>query len=567
MNRGLILVGALFAFAACGADLSSDASGYGLDAGTVSADAGAGLPQCFSSNECPTGWTCSDFGSCVPPAPGGPDGGPDPVEVEVELSPPTHSDRFVYVAMSELDALARIDGMSLEVSSIAVGDQPEVLEAIPGTDGVVVLDRNNGTVSIVRPSGANDDTRVVPTLPNMNQLSVDPTGTYALAWFDLRKAALDAGGLSGVGQIGSFQDVTVIRLTQDSERSVDLTVGFRPREIEFDAAGSRAFVVSDDGISVIDLADVVESGPAIVAPIPITTDPESDPVDMEVNVVASGEFAIVRERLKSELRVVRLEAPSPGLMNTIVLPGEPTDVDLAPDGSAAYAVIRDTSDLAILDLSAGLPSVDNLEIVDLGAETLGSMVLSPSGNQAVLFTNASAVERVTVVDFDGGASLRSYGLRKSVRSLGYDPTGDSLIITHSKGFGDPFENGIDFEAFIDRSYGYSILDVATGFDKLEITPADPGAFAFSTTTPRAYVLLDGGDADGAIAETHIIELDSGVVRVQSMNSPPETVGILPEAGMAFINQRHALGRLSFINVATDAMRTVTGFDLNSQIID
>jgi hypothetical protein len=279
MNRGLLLcAAALLAAGACASDSGAD-FGASADGGYGNSnDAGAGLPQCFSSNECPTGWTCSDFGSCVPPNPGDPDGGSDPAEVEVELSPPTHSDRFVYVAMSELDALARIDGMSLEVSSIAVGDQPEVLEAIPESDGVVVLDRNNGTVSIVRPSGDNDDTRVVPTLPNMNQLSVDPTGTYALAWFDLRKEALENGGLEGVGQIGSFQDVTVVRLTQDSERSVDLTVGFRPREIEFDAAGSRAFVVTDDGISVIDLAAVIEAGPSIVAPIPIADDFQSDPL-------------------------------------------------------------------------------------------------------------------------------------------------------------------------------------------------------------------------------------------------------------------------------------------------
>ena len=566
MKNGLILAGLLLAVGACGSDEYGAAGDNGGGNGGNANDAGASA-QCFSSNECPTGYTCSDFGTCVPPAPGSPDGGGDPAEVEVELSPPTHSDRFVYVAMSELDSLARIDGMSLEVSSIPVGDQPEVLEAIPVNGGVVVLDRNNGTVSIVRPSGATDDTRVVPTLPNMNRLSVDPTGTYALAWFDLRQAALDAGGLAGVGQIGSFQDVTVIRLTQDNEHSVDLTVGFRPREIEFDAAGARAFVVTDDGISVIELADVIEAGPAIVAPISVTVDPLSDPVDIEVNVVASGEFAVVRERLKNEMRVLRLEEPNMGLMNIIDLPAEPTDVDLAPDGTAAYAVLRDSADLAILDLTAGLATAANLQLVDLGAEQVGSLVLYPDGLQAVLFTNATAVERVTLLDFDDAANWRSYNLRKSVRSLGYDPTGASLIVTHSKGFGDPFENGIDFDEFIDRSYGYSILDVSTGFDKLEITTADPGAFSFATSTPRAYVLLDGGDADGAVAETHIIELDTGVVRVRAMNSPPETIGILPDAGMAFINQRHALGRVSFINVLTDAMRTVTGFDLNSRIVD
>ena len=145
------------------------------------------------------------------------------------------------------------------------------------------------------------------------------------------------------------------------------------------------------------------------------------------------------------------------------------------------------------------------------------MVLSPQGNQAVLFTNASSVERLTVVDLGIAPVVRSFNLQKSIRSLGYDPTATSLIVTHAKTFGNAQENGISFEEFIDRSFGYSIVDIATGFDKLQITAADPGAFQFSTTTPRAYVLVDGGDGPGAVAQTHVIELDTGVVRLQTMS--------------------------------------------------
>ena len=544
--------------------------GGGNDAGygPSSSDAGAGsLPECLSSNECPTGWTCTEFGTCVPPAPGTPDGGPGAVEIESELSPPTHSERYVYVAMSELDALAKIDGTTLSVESIPVGDQPEILQAIPGSDGVVVLDRNNGTASIVRALGEGDDSRVVPVLPNMNRISIDPTGSYALAWFDLRQETLNSGGLSGVSSIGSFQDVTVIRLRQDSERSVDLSVGFRPRDVQFNADGSEAYVITDDGISIIDMALAIEAGPSIVAPIDIAGGSDVDPIDFEVNIVASGEFAVVREVANAEVRIVGLSAELQGLSSSIVLPGAVSDLDLATSGLSAYAVIQETSELVVIDLSDGLPDDGDVTSIDLGGEVVGSMVLSPLGDQAVLFTNASSVERLTIVELTGAPSVRSFNLQKSIRSLGYDPTATSLIVTHAKTFGNAQENGISFEEFIDRSFGYSIVNIATGFDKLQITAADPGAFSFSTTTPRAYVLVDGGDEAGAVAQTHIIELDTGVVRLKSMSSPPETVGILPEAGMAFVNQRHGLGRVSFIDVASDAMRTVTGFDLNSRIVD
>jgi hypothetical protein len=104
----------------------------------------------------------------------------------------------VYVAMTELDALAKIDGATLAVASIAVGDRPEVVAAVPLTDAAVVLDRSNGTATIVRPTEDRDDTTTVKTMPNLNAIAIDPHGRYAVAWFDLAVAAQEAGGLDFV---------------------------------------------------------------------------------------------------------------------------------------------------------------------------------------------------------------------------------------------------------------------------------------------------------------------------------------------------------------------------------
>ncbi len=557
-----VLASVLFslAAAACSGDSFNNSGDFVTDAGA------GGLPECLSSNECPTGFTCTEFGTCVQPPPGGADAGLG-VEVEIELSPPTHSERFVYVAMSELDALAKIDGQTLEVESIAVGDQPEVLAAIPGGDGVVVLDQNNATATIVRPLASGDDTRTVPTLANLNRISVDPSGSFALAWFDLQKATQEAGGLEAVGEIGSFQDVTVIRLAQDNEHAVNLTVGFRPRAIEFDSAGTRAFVVSDDGISVIPLADVVATGPHIVAPIPLGGEGSGSASTQEVTIVSTGEFALVRENGLAEIRVVRLSGAETGEVSTIVLSAPATDVDLSKDGTKAYAVLRDTSELAIVDMSQGLPGQAQMQVVEFPDTAFGSMVLSPQDEEIVLYTNASSEESIVVVSLTDSYSARTVRLKKSIRSVGYDPTGKSLIVTHAKSAGDPRQSGIDFDEFIDRSYGYSIIDLETGFAKLQITSVDTGAFQFSGSSPRAYVLLDGSEEGNGESLTHIINLETGIVKERVMSSPPETVGILPVAGVAFVNQTHALGRVSFINVDTDAMRTVTGFDLNSRVVD
>jgi len=59
----------------------------------------------------------------------------------------------------------------------------------------------------------------------------------------------------------------------------------------------------------------------------------------------------------------------------------------------------------------------------------------------------------------------------------------------------------------------------------------------------------------------------GVAQSYPIGSPPSSVGVVPGARQAFVAQRHPLGRMSFVALSTGAVRTVTGFDLNSQIVD
>ena len=83
---------------------------------------------------------------------------------------------------------------------------------------------------------------------------------------------------------------------------------------------------------------------------------------------------------------------------------------------------------------------------------------------------------------------------------------------------------------------------------------------------KVYVALDGGDAPTATRAVQVVTTQTGVVITKALGSPPEQVGILPAAGQAFIAQRHTLGRVSFVDLVSDAVRTVTGFDLNSKIV-
>ena len=550
----------MLALAACGASLDSGAPDV-PDGGAGGGAGDAGPLGCLTSSECPTGYICNEFNRCEMPQPTG-DGGVPPPETEIELGAPVSSQRYVYVAMTEQDELARIDGLTLEVTTRAVGDAPRVVGTIPNSDGAVVLDSTNGTASVVRPSGATDVVRVLPTLPHLNRLDIDPTGRFAVIWFDLAKAIAE-GGISG---IGSFQDVTVVRLAPGGELAVDLTVGFRPREVEFDAAGNRAYVITEDGVSVIELALATTSGPSIVPPIPVAP-PGLPSGSVEVDVVATGDYAAVRQAGEAALRVVRLTAPNAGQAYSIPLPSPATDIDLAPDGARVYAVSRAAKQLSIIDIPGDAIDPSGVQVVDLTDATVGSLALSKDGTRAVVYTNATLDERLTLIELDQpGFPTLTWPLKKAVRAVGISPSGTTAFVLHAKKPGDP-GSATDVDDYIDKSHGYSLVDLATGFAKLQLTPVDPGPFAYAPDGAKVYVGLDGGDALTATRQLQVVATQTGVVLTKQLGSPPSAVGILPGAGQAFAAQRHPLGRLTFVNLASDAVRTVTGFDLNSDIVD
>jgi DNA-binding beta-propeller fold protein YncE len=536
------------------AGCSAAPGGDGSNGGGSRSDAGIG--HCLSSNECPTGQICNEFGVCEQPPPMTDAG--TPPETEYEFGPPISSARFVYVAITSQNELARIDGQTLAVTATPVGSQPKEVATIPGSDGAVVLDRTNGTATIVRPDGGIDYARVMPTVPNLNRLDIDPSGRFAVLWFDLNKQIQEGG----IGNIGSLQDVTVLALTPYQEKAVDLTVGFRPRSVQFDRAGGRAYVVTQDGVSVIDLDAATSSGPTIVPPIAVA-DPSIPPDDLEVDIVATGDYAAVRQLDAAALRIVGLAGADAGTAFTIPLASSPSDVDLAPDGHRVYVVERDAKKLAIVDV----PTKTLTANIDLADATLGSLVVCQDGTRALLFTNATLDERITMIELDQpGFPHVTWPLQKSVRAVSISPTGDTAIVLQTKIPGDP-ATATSFDDFIDKSYGYSMLDLATGFAKLEITPVDPSSFAYTPDGAKVYIALDGGDADTATRAFQIVHTKTGVITTKPLGSPPSAIGILPGAGQAFVSQRHPLGRVSFSAVTDDAVRTVTGFDLNSHVVD
>jgi DNA-binding beta-propeller fold protein YncE len=543
--------------AGCAGNASADFAGGGAEPGAPGSTPPA---SCLASNECPTGFTCNELHVCVPPSPAGDAG--VPAETEIPLGAPISSDRYVYVAMTAENKLARIDGVTLAVASTPVGAAPRDVATIPGSDGAVVLDAANGTATVVRPVvTGGDGTRVLATLPSLNRIDVDPTGRFAVVWFDLVKALHDH-----TGNTGSFQDVAVIALAPGHEKAVTLTVGFRPRRIAFDTAGARAYVITQDGVSVIDLVDATEHEPRIVPPIAVAA-PGTSPDDLEVQIVATGDYAAVRQAGHAGLRVVSMRTDTAGQTWDIPLAAPPTDIDLAPDGSRVYAALRDASQLAVIDIPADALDPAGVETVDLAPATVGSLAVSSDGKRALIYTNATLDPHVTRVELaTAGFPHVTWTLQKAVRAIGISPDGATAIVLAAKAPGDPM-TATSVDDFIAQSYGYALVDLATGFAKLQLTPVDPGPFTYAPDGGHAYVALDGGDTATATRAVQVVTTQTGIVETRTLGSPPSAVGIVPGAQQAFVAQRHPQGRMSFVALTTGAVRTVTGFDLNSQIVD
>ncbi len=256
---------ALLELAACASDTKLAAEA------PRSSDAGAAARQCYGANDCAPGQACNELGYCVPlqktDAGVETDGQAAPPEVENRTEPPATGNKFVYVAVSDQDMVARIDSVTLQVRAIKVGADPGALRTLPGQDVALVLNRLSGTASLLRArEDGGDDQVTLKTLSGANQLAVAPDGKHAVAYTDLTLS----GGKIPAGQ--SLQEVTLLRLAPGKEQAIDLPVGFRPSAVQFSADGSRGFVITETSISILEL-------PAITKPlIPVSVAMLKDPL-------------------------------------------------------------------------------------------------------------------------------------------------------------------------------------------------------------------------------------------------------------------------------------------------
>ena len=526
---------------------------------------------------------------------------------------PQAGGRFVYVANPTRDSVAVIDSRSLAIQTVEAGDGPTFLTTVPGQDVALVINVSSHTLTILRTTEAGTTTTSVPVVPGANAIAVAPDGRHAIAYLDTETAGATLG-------TGSFQDISLITLDPARDASVQLSVGFRPIEVLFSADGASGFVVTEDGVSILRFAEI--TGPTIIpnvsldelgpitprdagpdaapdaaadappadvsgdvsgdmtgditvdASVDVTPDaaPDAPAADVtplaqvparDISITRDGRYAIARVEGTSTLRLIDLTTRA---ITPYAATGAVTDLDIAPDGSFALAVVRERSEVLRIPIPAGFTAPSMVTRVEATGEFVGSVTFAPDGSRALLYTTALPLERVTLMDLGAAApALQVIRLRKAVRAVAFSPDSRSALLVHSVSPGSPDDATVDLETRIDRSFGYTLLDVGTRFAKLQLTPTEVGPFAIVTDGSHAFVLLR--DDARQVAQAHRVSLRSFAVDTLTLGSPPNSVGVVSGTQRAFIGQEHPEGRITFVDWTSGALQSVTGFELNSRIVD
>lgn len=504
---------------ACGAGASGTANDF-APAGGTSAEAGASGPTQGTPGE-------------IPPE----------KEVESDYEAPVATGSFVWIANPKSGRVAYVDATTLQVRTVEAGNGPTFLGAVPGPSGdtTLVLNVLSEDATLLHAAGGNITTKTLHVAKQANSLAFSSDGHFAIAWADARKVPM-------APRTQGFQDLTVLDLLAGT--STILAVGYRPVAVGFAAGQLRAYAVTQDGIAIVELA----GAPHVSKNVAVSDMPNDDPGSRDVSVTPNGNVALIRRDGSPDITAVALDT---GTRTTITLPGPVTDLDLADKGDRAVAVVRSTSQVAVLPIPGVLTAPTVFTTVTITGETVGSVALSPGGARGLLYTNASDVERVTILDLTTDPPpFRTVRLYSAVLAVFSSPDAAHAIVLHDKtaGAGDiPGTPG-----------AFSILPIANALPaKIVATMAPPTAVA--VTNDRAIV-AERDDATKVFG-AYLARMPQLMVDRYPLASPPIAVGVVAAAKRAFIAQQHPDGRLTFIDLESGVARTLTGFELSSRVVD
>jgi hypothetical protein len=244
-----------------------------------------------------------------------------------------------------------------------------------------------------------------------------------------------------------------------------------------------------------------------------------------------------------------------GLITTLELGGRVTDLDLSRDGSVAVAVVRDLSQVVVIDMLD--PTAASPPSVSVPGEIFGSAALAADGSRAVLYTTAvSGYDHVTLLGLADTASPRTVALKAPVSSMFVTPEPDPqhavAILQVSQSSGSPVKGA------------FSLIPIAAQLSpKIVSTNAPPTGVAIAPEGDRVLVAVrDDATQNYGV---YLGALPSLEVNLLPLASPPVATGIVASVRRGYVAQAHPEGRITVIDLDNGTARTVTGFELAARV--
>lgn len=507
--------------------------------------------RCTLDADCSGGLICRES-RCVSPE----DLLPPDREDDRLAGRPVQAGRFLLTLAPDAGAVLLIDPADLSVQSVPVASDPVALLALPGRSEAAVLSREGRRLGLLAVDG--DLPRLVSLrLPRRyGGLALSPDGRFAVL-FTPDGAPPDAGaeGLVAV--------IDLDALARGEAVPVEVAAGYRHVGVYF-RAGSHpsALVVGKDEVFVIDLERTV-ADPVLAPTRVVLPEAYGDVAGREVLALEGAGYLLLRSFASAGVGVLEVETAR---FWVVPLPALPTDLELHPAGDRVLAALRAAGALAILPLPAALTSSAAVELIAIPQVSPGLVEISADGRLAALYGTQDGSERFALLDLETRELRVIDRLRKILRSVAFSPDTESVVVLHraepDSTVADPYERAVD------RDEGYSLVDLDRGRTQLVRTgEAAPVELVFAPTTRRAALTLRHDPSRSFRVEA--LDLETLIARSHPLGSAPQFAGALAaQAGhgeRVWITQEHPAGRLSVLELATGALRTLTGYRLNAEI--
>lgn len=449
---------------------------------------------------------------------------------------PAATDAYVFVANTSRDTVTRISVPSLQVMTTEVGKIPSVVLTTSDYKRAVTLNEGSDTISIIDAESLH--VQEVAIRENFNQMALSNDGKWVLCWYN---ADRESQGSSGGVQ--SFNEVSLVNL--ETATHIPMVVGFNPKGIKWTADGTRALVISNASLALLDLT----TNPPGISTIELEADPLNAPEAEEVELSPDGKFAFVRQYGADDLVLVSLDEL---WIDHLSIGGNPTDMDLSPDGSRLSVVARDARQV----LSFEPASPYNVpEVVDFPLESpYGAVTFAGNAPTAILYTNASLYARYATWDLGSGL-ITERPLVKPIQTLSVSPNGDAMLIFHTLA-DDP--NTDSSNPFIGH-WAMTQIDLNDFRSNPLLLPAEPTGYSVSDDGNYGFFIMENEKLLESLSFSTLLPT------TLDLPSQPVYLGVLPGTDTAYASQEYSLGRISFYDAATESLDTITGFELNSGI--